>query len=263
MGWGWETQGQPLRLAVWGRKRSTARVTSVPVSRVGRGTDPARLLTLCCGPQSHPGAPLAWGPTRARLHALSKPPPVPWLQGEGRLTTHMPHFLYFCLKQPGASVPQIPPDEPADPAHQPTDILDAASPPRPPGAKGLGQISLRSELKSTTGPPSAQRPIPRGSPASPQPSQTAPRSAARAARRSIACREVSARRRFAGPGSWPRFKPHLFLKSVSGLYFQSMRVQRHVQSSTGSRCSRRRGRLCQHGAKSGAWVHPSTDCSPH
>lgn len=100
------------------------------------------LLALCCRPQSHAGALLAWGPSRARLHTSPKPPPLPQLRGEGRLARHMPHSLYFCLKRPGGSVPQIPPDKPTDPARQPPDISDAASPLKPPGAKGLGQISL-------------------------------------------------------------------------------------------------------------------------
>lgn len=45
MGRGWETWGQPPRLAVWGRKHSTARVTSVPLSWGGRGADPAKPFT--------------------------------------------------------------------------------------------------------------------------------------------------------------------------------------------------------------------------
>lgn len=42
MGRGWETQGRPPGLAAWGRKRSTAQVTSVPASRAGRGADPLK-----------------------------------------------------------------------------------------------------------------------------------------------------------------------------------------------------------------------------
>lgn len=89
-----------------------------------------------------------------------KPALVPRLRGEGRLATHMSHFLYFCLKHPHSSVPQIPLDEPSDAAHQPPGTSDGASPLRPPGAKELRQISLTNHIESATSPPLPINPCP-------------------------------------------------------------------------------------------------------
>lgn len=93
-------RGWTPRLAAQGRKRSTARVTSVSVSRMGRGADPAKPPRPALRTPKPPRCPPGTVPRRARLHALPKPPPVPRLRGGGRLATHVPHFLYFCLKLP-------------------------------------------------------------------------------------------------------------------------------------------------------------------
>lgn len=163
--WGRETRGRSPRLAVQGRRGSAAQPGS-QVSPCHAWAEALTLqspLSLCCRSQSHPGALLARGPRGARLDVPPKPPPVPQLRGKCRLATCMSHFLYFCLKHPHSSVPQIPPDEPTDPAHQPTGISDAASPPRPPGTKGLKQISLRNQINSATSPPCPSAHAPRPS----------------------------------------------------------------------------------------------------
>lgn len=119
---GWETQGQPLSLAVQGKNQ----VTHVPASCVPLAADP-------------------------------KAVPVPSWHGAhscevtaGSLC--MGPISYFLPEMPRSSVFYISPDKSTNPICQPMDISDAASPLRLRGVKGLGQIFLRVELKSMTSP---------------------------------------------------------------------------------------------------------------
>lgn len=101
-------------------------------------------LALRCGPQSRPGALLA------RCPGVPGCTPCPNLRrfpgceaGAGSLRT-CPISYIFVLNCPGTSIPQIPPDEPIDPARQPMAVK--------PLHLHQDHVEPRSELKPTTSP---------------------------------------------------------------------------------------------------------------